>query len=120
MSSESNQDPYRRRPFSVNDLNRRTREVKIFNTTTITTTTSTTSHDSTISTTTISNGGNVLEHCHPHCSNILQDLHDNQTSYTTTNNNTNTNNNNKNNKRHDCSRSKSAFTTNNEQVDYFT
>ncbi len=34
----------RRRPFSVNDLNRRTREVKIYNTTTITTTTH--SHDS--------------------------------------------------------------------------
>jgi hypothetical protein len=33
----------RRRPFSVNDLNRRTREVKIYNTTTITTTTH--SHD---------------------------------------------------------------------------
>ena len=105
MSSESNQDPYRRRPFSVNDLNRRTREVKIFNTTTITTTTSTTSHDSTISTTTISNGGNVIEHCHPHCSNVIQDIHDNPTTIT---------------KRHDSSRSKSAFTANNEQVCFHT
>ena len=45
MSSEQPQD-HRRRPFSVNDLNRRTREVKIFNTTTITTTTTTHTHDS--------------------------------------------------------------------------
>lgn len=45
MSSndEQQQAQDRRRPFSVNDINRRTREVKIFNTTTITTTTH--SHD---------------------------------------------------------------------------
>lgn len=65
MSSE-NQD-YRRRPFSVNDLNRRTREVKIFNTTTITTTSATTSHDASISnTTTVTNRGvggvNIIRH----------------------------------------------------------
>ena len=54
MSSEQDN---RRRPFSVNDMNRRTREVKIFNTTTITTTTSTSSRDSSILTTTITNRG---------------------------------------------------------------
>lgn len=53
MSSE--QQEIRRRPFSVNDLNRRTREIKVYNTTTITTTSTTSTHDSTISTTTISN-----------------------------------------------------------------
>jgi hypothetical protein len=104
MSME--QDPNRRRPFSVNDLNRRTREVKIFNTTTITTTTSTSSHhDSTISTTTICNRGNGLDHCsyqnctHPHCRNYHEDMHEQERHYT---------------RRHECSRSKSAFTTNNE------
>ena len=52
MSSDQQE---RRRPFSVNDLNRRTREVKIFNTTTITTTTTSTTHDSSSSTTSITN-----------------------------------------------------------------
>ena len=42
-SNDEQQSQERRRPFSVNDMNRRTREVKIFNTTTITTTTH--SHD---------------------------------------------------------------------------
>ena len=39
QDQEQQHQPDRRRPFSVNDLNRRTREVKIYNTTTITTTT---------------------------------------------------------------------------------
>ena len=52
-------DPARRRPLSVNDLNRRAQlgEVKIYNTTTITTTTSTSTHDSSITTTTVTNQG---------------------------------------------------------------
>ncbi|CAF0762650.1 unnamed protein product [Brachionus calyciflorus] len=53
MSSETQE--IRKRPFSVNDLNRRTREVKIYNTTTITTTSTTTSSDSTVSSQTYSN-----------------------------------------------------------------
>ncbi len=114
--SSSEHDANRRRPFSVNDLNRRTREVKIFNTTTITTTTSTSSHhDSTVSTTTICNRGNGIEHCsypnctHPHYNNFVEDVHENERHYNTST------------RRHECSRSKSAFTTaNNEtnQVNY--
>ena len=52
MSADEQEN--RRRPFSVSDVNRRTREVKIFNTTTITTTTRT--HDSSVSTS-FSNSG---------------------------------------------------------------
>ena len=76
MSSENQE--YRRRPFSVNDLNRRTREVKIFNTTTITTTTSTTTHDSSISTTTVTNRGNPQISTTSNNNYVLQNIQDNQ------------------------------------------
>lgn len=98
MSSES-QD-YRRRPFSVNDLNRRTREVKIFNTTTITTTTATTALDSSISnTTTVTNRGSTLRQT------------DNDIRIPQVNNPTVSV------KKHDP-RSKSAFVTSNEHFNY--
>jgi hypothetical protein len=101
MSSE-NQD-YRRRPFSVNDLNRRTREVKIFNTTTITTTTGTTSHDASISnTTTVTNRGN----------NTLTRQTDNEIRLPQSNNNAAVTV-----KKQDP-RSKSAFVTSNEHYNY--
>lgn len=105
MSSES-QD-YRRRPFSVNDLNRRTREVKIFNTTTITTTTASTAHDtaSISNTTTVTNRGsnNTLRQ---------QQQTDNTDTRTPQLNNPTVSV-----KKHDP-RSKSAFVTSNEHYNY--
>ncbi|RMZ99818.1 hypothetical protein BpHYR1_007070 [Brachionus plicatilis] len=48
----------RKRPFSVNDINRRTREVKIYNTTTITTTSTSTATDSIVKSTDMYNSDN--------------------------------------------------------------